>query len=113
MQNESSSSVRVFYPEFSREALLTRLQAGLAQLDSVLHLKRVVLFGSWARGRATAFSDIDLLVIYQDPPKQDAYKLVRRCLRLRGLEPHVYTEREAAKVQQTLDRMTQDGISLL
>ncbi|MGI8824605.1 MAG: nucleotidyltransferase domain-containing protein [Chloroflexota bacterium] len=27
-------------------------------------MKRGTLFGSWAAGRATAFSDIDLLVIY-------------------------------------------------
>jgi hypothetical protein len=71
-----------------------------------------VLFGSWATGKATAFSDIDLLVIYADPPRADAYALVWRSVDLRGLQPHVYTENEAAQHTSTLDRMTKGGITL-
>jgi predicted nucleotidyltransferase len=74
---------------------------------------RVVLFGSWAKGRATAFSDIDLLVVYSGPPRYDAYKIIRRSLHLRGLEPHVYTEDEASQLQPTIDRMIADSIRLL
>ena len=80
---------------------------------AVLPVRRVVLFGSWAKGRATAFSDIDLLVVYADPTRDDAYVLSRRHLPLRGLEPHVYSETEAARLGPTLERMTRDGIVLL
>ena len=72
----------------------------------------VVLFGSWATGRATAFSYIDVLVVYAGPPRDDADKLVRQAIALRGLEPHVYSESEAAALQPVLDRMTRSGISL-
>jgi hypothetical protein len=60
-----------------------------------------------------AFSDIDILIIYAGSPREDAYKTVWRCLRLRGLEPHVYAETEAEGLQPTLDRMTRDGITIL
>jgi predicted nucleotidyltransferase len=85
----------------------------LPELAKVLPLRRVVLFGSWATSRATAFSDVDVLVIYSGVPRDDAYKLVRRQLSLRGLEPHVYTEEEAAAIQPTLDRMTRGAIDLM
>jgi uncharacterized protein len=108
----SSGSVRVFYPA-SREQIVALLRERLPALATVLPLKRAVLFGSWAKGRATAFSDIDLLVVYDGPPRDDAYKTVRRCLDVRGLEPHVYAEAEADGVRPTLDRMMREGISLM
>lgn len=79
----------------------------------MLPVRRVALFGSWAEDRATAFSDIDLLVVYADPPRDDAYVLLRRHLPLRGLEPHVYSETEATQFGPTLERMTRDAIVLL
>ncbi len=113
MQTRSSSSVKVFSLRYRREELITLLQARLPALVAVMPLKRVVLFGSWAQGKATAFSDIDLLVIYADPPRDDAYRLVRRVLGLRGLEPHVYSQQEAEQVKATVERMARDGIPLM
>jgi len=84
MPNRSSSSVRVVYPRFSREELVERLRRDVPSLAEALPLKRVVLFGSWASGRATAHSDIDLLVVYTGPSREDAYKTVRQCMPLRG-----------------------------
>ena len=88
------------------------LREGLPALAAALPLKRVALFGSWATGRATAFSDVDLLVVYAGPPREDAYQAVRRCLKLRGLEPHVYSEQEAQAVRTTLERMTEASLPL-
>ncbi len=88
------------------------LRERVQDLARVLPIKRVVLFGSWAKGNATAFSDIDLLVIYADPPRADAYKLVRQTVRLWGLEPHVYTEQEATQIASTIERMTKDGVTI-
>jgi predicted nucleotidyltransferase len=113
MPNTSSSSAKVYYPPHSREELTAKLRAALPALARALTLRRVVLFGSWATGRATAFSDIDLLVVYAGPPRADAYKLVRAVIGLRGLEAHVYTESEAEALRPTLERMTRDGIDLL
>lgn len=112
MPSGSSRSVRVFWPRHSREELVALLRQNLPALGAALPLKRVVLFGSWATGRATAFSDIDLLVVYADPPRGDAYMVVQRAISVRGLEPHVYSEAEAQKLAQTLERMTRDGVVL-
>ena len=112
MPQRSSGSVRVFYPPWSREALLVRLREGVAALREVLPVVRVVLFGSCARGRQTVASDIDLLVVYAGAVRGDAYALVRRTLDLRRLEPHVYAEEEYAQVSETLERMIQDGITV-
>jgi predicted nucleotidyltransferase len=105
--------VKVFYPIFDRAELVATLRERLPALAEALPLTQVVLFGSWAKGRATAFSDIDLLVVYADPPRDDAYKIVRQHLRLRGLEPHVYSQGQATDLQSTIARMVQDGIRLL
>lgn len=112
MPTRSFGSVRVSYPDHSREELIALLREGIPALAGVLPLRRVTLFGSWARGRATAHSDIDLLVIYDGDPREDAYVKVRRAIRLRGLEPHVYTAAEAASITSTLERMTRDGVEL-
>ena len=89
-----------------------RLREGVAALHEVLPLVRVVLFGSYARGRQTVASDIDLLVVYAGAVRGDAYTLVRRTFDLRRLEPHVYAEEEYAQVSATLERMAQDGITV-
>ena len=112
MLKRFSSSVRIFYPNYSRQELLELLRERLPALEALLPLTKVVLFGSWAIGKETAFSDIDLLVIYSGPIREDAFRMVKRCLNLRGLEPHVYSEDEAEKLQPTIDRMAKQGILL-
>jgi len=112
MPSKSFGSVRVFSPPFDLPTLLCLLNERVKELTKKLTLCRVVLFGSWAKGRATAFSDIDLLVIYADPPREDAYRVVRRTIDLRGLEAHVYAESEARQIEGTLKRMTEGGIVL-
>jgi predicted nucleotidyltransferase len=110
MQSRSSGSVKVFYPPFSREELLALLRQRMAALQGKLPLKRVVLFGSYAKGRHTVASDIDLLVIYAGKPREDAYALVKRTLNIHRLEPHVYAEEEYERVGITVERMARDGI---
>ncbi len=115
MPNESSNSVRVSWPELTREELLARLQKAVAALAEHLPLERVVLFGSWASGRATVASDVDVLVVYADPPREDAFRLVWQTLVAAGVsrpEPHVYAASEAARLAPTLAAMTQCGIVL-
>lgn len=106
-------SVKVFSRRYSRGQLVDLLRERLPDLGAALPLRRVVLFGSWAKGTATAFSDIDLLVVYGGPRRDDAYALVRKHLPIRGLEPHVYAEADAAKLGPTLERMTRDGVILI
>lgn len=109
MRTASSGSVRVFYPP-SRDEVLETLRRCLPQLNAALPLKHVVLFGSYAQSRHTAASDIDLLVVYRGPARNDAFALVKRTLALPGLEPHVYAEADYEQSRPTVERMTRGGI---
>ena len=73
-------------------------------------IRRVVLFGSFAKGRATAYSDVDLLVVYDGSAREDAFATVKKMIPVRGLEPHVYTAAEAAAREDLLRRMMRDGV---
>jgi len=106
------TSVRVFYPKFDRAELIRRLQERMDELDKHLPLLRVVLFGSYAKGNYTVASDVDLLVVYQGPPREDAFAVVKKVLNIPGLEPHVYSEGEYRQVEQRIARMTEGGIVL-
>lgn len=112
MPKRSSTSVRVSYPRFDRETLTGRLRERLPLLAERLPLVRVVLFGSWASGRHTAASDVDLLVIYRGETREDAFRIVKSTLAVPGLEPHVYTLREAEAARDRLDRMASGGVVL-
>lgn len=109
MQTTSSGSVRVFWP-LGCEEVLEALRQRVPRLSALLPLRQVVLFGSYAQGRHTVASDIDLLVVYRGPAREDAFALVKRVLALHGLEPHVYAEADYEHVRPTLERMIQGGI---
>jgi len=73
-------------------------------------LRKVVLFGSYAVGNFTVASDIDLLIVYKGPHREDAYTLARRILALPKLEVHAYSEEEYLRLSETVRRMGEDGI---
>jgi predicted nucleotidyltransferase len=102
--------VTVYFPRLDRDDIIERLENAVPDLRDQLPLRRMVLFGSQATGRATASSDIDLLVVYADPPREDAFKMVKTTIPLIGLEPHVYSESQAQRQASILERMTQDGV---
>jgi predicted nucleotidyltransferase len=112
MPKKSSSSVKVFWPRFSREEVVARLRAKLPALAEALPLIKVVLFGSYARGNFTVASDIDLLVIYQGEENPAAFALCKNMLDLPGLEPHLFSEKECLNQHATLERMMRGGIVL-
>jgi predicted nucleotidyltransferase len=113
MQSRSSSSVKIFYPTLSQAEVVSRLQAGMRELEKQLPLVYVVLFGSYAKGNYTVGSDIDLLVVYRGEARPDAYACVKKILDLPRLEPHVYTEAEYERLRETLRKMTEGGIVLV
>ena len=112
MRSESYGSVKVFSPEYDLDDIICSIHRGLEKLGSLLPLKRVVLFGSWATGRQTAASDVDLLVVYADPVRNDAHSLIRKAIDVRGLEAHVYSASEAEALGPVLKRMTEKGIEV-
>ena len=112
MPSKSFNSVKIFYPKWTKEGIIRLLKERLPRLHAVLPLVRVILFGSYAKGNFTAYSDIDLLVVDSGQPRDDAFALTKKILALRGLEPHLYTESEYHQHREVIDRMTQDGIVL-
>lgn len=100
----SSASVRVF--SLPREALLTRLRQIIARLRAERpEVLDVRLFGSLARGDATAFSDVDLLILTQADAETDPIQRILRYLPYfdldRGVDILVFT---AAEWQARLDQ---------
>ncbi|MEX2569753.1 MAG: nucleotidyltransferase domain-containing protein [Gemmatimonadota bacterium] len=91
---------------------MRELRAKAPVLHERLPLLRLVLFGSYALGRQTPASDIDLLVVYSGEQRPDAYRLVRETFDLRGLEPHIYSDSEASAMRDTVERMAEDGLEI-
>ncbi len=89
------------------------LREGIERLDAALPIRRVVLFGSYAKGTHTVASDIDVLVVYDGEPRPAAYALTKRTLGIPRLEPHLYTTAEYEAVAATVDRMVEDGVVIL
>ena len=110
MPSESSRSANVSWPTRDRGDIIASIQRALPELKEKLPVRRVVLFGSFAKGRATAHSDVDLLVVYDGPAREDAFATVKKMIPVRGLEPHVYTAAEAAAREDLLRRMVRDGV---
>jgi len=113
MPTESSRSAKISWPTRTREDILATIRAALPALRDRLPVVRVVLFGSHTTDRATVASDVDLLVVYEGPSREDAFATVKKTVPVRGLEPHVYTEKEAAAQSELLARMTKEGIVIV
>ena len=113
MPSGSSRSASVSWPTRDRNDLVASIRNALPALRDALPVRRVVLFGSHATGRATVASDVNLLVVYEGPPREDAFATVKKTIPVRGLEPHVYTTKEAEAQEDLLTRMTQEGIVVL
>ncbi|PSQ90765.1 MAG: nucleotidyltransferase domain-containing protein [Bacteroidetes bacterium QH_2_63_10] len=107
--NETSRSANTTWPTRDREDTVASVGRALPELKEKLPIRRVFLFGSFVKGRATACSDADLLVACDGPSREDAFVTVRKTVPVRGLERHVYTAEEAKAREDLLGRMTQDG----
>jgi len=84
----------------------------MEKLEERLPLRLVVLFGSYARGKYTVASDVDLLVVYRGEEREDAFATVKKTLDIPLLEPHVHTEDEYERQKSLIDRMVADGVVL-
>ncbi len=113
MPIRSSTSVKVFYPKLDRAYLLRILPERLKILQRKLHLLRVVLFGSYAKGNFTVGSDVDLLIVYKGRRREDAYAIAKRALNILQLEPHLYSEDDYKEMEGTINKMSDGGVLIL
>jgi len=112
MRKESSSSVQIFYPKFDKEELIQKLKKKIEELASELPLFLVVLFGSYAEGKYTVASDVDILIIYRGKERKDAFATVKKILDIPLLEPHVHSEDEYKRLRSVIARMIAKGVIL-
>ncbi|MFW5685416.1 MAG: nucleotidyltransferase domain-containing protein [Spirochaetota bacterium] len=116
MQKKSYGSVTVFW--LDREAAIASVRecaATWAASDD--NVSRIVLFGSLARGTATASSDADILVILKqtdvallDRPVQYAHRFLTAGL---PAELFVYTEEEVRERPSSIaEHGLRDGVVL-
>lgn len=110
MPEPSSRAVRVRFPADSREDVVRHLAEAVEVPRRSPPVRRVALSGAYAAGRHTGSSDSDVLVIYDDPPRPNAFALVKRSLGVRGSEPHVYSGSEYRAVRDVVDRMAAGGV---
>jgi predicted nucleotidyltransferase len=91
--------VRVYYPEFDLEGLIKRVRKGAEAISKSLPLKLVILFGSYAEGRYTVASDVDLLIVYEDPKKEGDYGICWDALKIPQAEILIYTRSEYERLR--------------
>ncbi|NUO84131.1 nucleotidyltransferase domain-containing protein, partial [candidate division KSB1 bacterium] len=78
-----------------------QIQEAARRIGKEFHPQRVILFGSYARGKPTPDSDVDLLVITQ-VEKRNADKAVEILLRVRPPFPIDLLVRTPQQVQERL-----------
>lgn len=117
MQRKSSNSVRVFFPKFSLEEVVKEIERCVSLFSESLALKKVVLFGSYAKKRYTVGSDIDLLVVFDDSncTKDEVYKTLKKNIRLPRVELHILSMEEYAMIEDLkwIKTINEEGIRIL
>lgn len=88
------------------------IEPGLSALAARVPLREAVLFGSCASNRHTIASDVDLLIVYRGPERDDVFDLAKQLIRVPRLEPHVYSASEAEALADVLGRMRRGGVRL-
>jgi len=66
-------------------------------------VEKIILFGSYATGKQTAASDIDLLVVIDSNicDKDRAYKILRKGISLKMVELHILSKEEYQSMKET------------
>jgi len=109
--------VKIFFPKFSREEVVREISRCAAELRDSLGLECVILFGSYAKGRYTVASDIDLLVIFNDEKSSEdnVYKSLMKSIKLPRVELHIIPKRgiESYKGSKWIKTIEREGIRIL
>jgi len=96
-----SSSVKVYYPKLDKEKVVSLLKEKARDLSKELPIKLMTLFGSYATGRYTAASDVDVLAVVSGLNKGELYSRIYQELDINNLQLHLYTVEEYEKLKST------------
>jgi predicted nucleotidyltransferase len=117
MQEKYSSSARVFFPRFSLDDVVREVRRCISLSSEDLALKKVVIFGSYAKKRYTAGSDVDLFVVFDESrcTSDCVYKTLRKSIRLPRLELHILSlkEYQEAKDSKWVKTIDEEGVRIL
>lgn len=117
MPKKSSSSVKVFFPKFSRDQVIKEIERCARRLGESLCLCKVILFGSYARGDHTVASDIDILVVFngEKSSEEKVYKTLMKNMKLPRVELHVLSrkEYEIARDSKWIKTVEEEGVKIL
>ncbi|HEW94300.1 nucleotidyltransferase domain-containing protein [Candidatus Geothermarchaeota archaeon] len=111
MRRRSSNSVKIFYPRYDRDYIIETLKRKFKELGKKYNIKLAILFGSYATGKFTASSDIDILVVH-DSKKRNLYRRLRIELNLMGIELHIYKINEYRRLKGRINKMIKGGVLL-
>jgi len=80
-----------------------RVKREAMPLCRIAGVEKLILFGSYATGRQTAASDIDLLVVIDSNicDKERAYKILRKGISLKMVELHMLSKEEYRSMKET------------
>ena len=98
--------MKIFYPKYKREDLVEKLKRIFVDISRTINIKDARLFGSFAKGNNTAFSDIDIFVVVGNNQGKNVYSICWDMIGIPEIELHIYTEAEA-------DVMRRNGNSFL
>lgn len=117
MLKKSSNSVKIFFPKFNREEVVTEISKRITELHEKLHLDKVIIFGSYAKGNYTVASDIDLLIVFDNEKinENEVYKCLMKSIQLPRLELHIISKKDFNNYKKTkwIKTIEEEGIKIL
>jgi predicted nucleotidyltransferase len=116
MQNKSSDSVKIYYPRYSLREIREKIRKAGEELFK-LGVVKIVLFGSFAKEKATAGSDIDLLILARDQESKNKFHEIMETINIEIAEAHLYTQSEFKKLKSSeswlAKEIEKNGVTLL
>lgn len=117
MPKKYLSSVRVFFPRFSREEVVKEISRCVGENRERLGLRKVLLFGSYARGNYTVASDIDIFLVFDEEKSCEnmVYKTLMKSIKLPRVELHIMSRRrfEECRGSKWIKTIEEEGVKIL
>jgi predicted nucleotidyltransferase len=117
MLRKSSDSVKIFFPKFNLEAVIKEIRRAISLLSSQLALEKVILFGSYAKGRYTVASDIDLFIVFDELrcDRDTVYRTLMKNIKLPRLELHLLSRKDYEEMGSSrwIREIEDEGIEIL
>ncbi len=109
LRSASYDTVRIEYA-VPKKRVEKALQLYLKRIRSKIHLRQAILFGSYAKGNYSSDSDIDIAIVADRFPENQAvrYALLKESILGQDLQPFAYTVTEWREMAKTRSGFFQD-----